>query len=81
MSNFKQRYMSRRSSELSASYGGGGLADDPTACARFIVGVLKGHVGTKANLYQSVRRKGGKKGKGHVYIICNLNPKHKQRQG
>jgi ribosomal protein L36 len=30
---------------------------------------------------QSVRRKGGKKGKGHVYIICSLNPKHKQRQG
>lgn len=30
---------------------------------------------------KSVRRKGGKKGKGHVYIICNLNPKHKQRQG
>ncbi|KFY03121.1 hypothetical protein V490_00288 [Pseudogymnoascus sp. VKM F-3557] len=30
---------------------------------------------------KSVRRKGGKKGKGHVYIICSLNPKHKQRQG
>lgn len=30
---------------------------------------------------QSVRRKGGKTGKGHVYIICSLNPKHKQRQG
>lgn len=30
---------------------------------------------------QSVRRKGGKSGKGHVYIICSLNPKHKQRQG
>lgn len=36
---------------------------------------------TEANQVQSVRRKGGKKGKGHVYIICNLNPKHKQRQG
>jgi large subunit ribosomal protein L36 len=32
-------------------------------------------------LIQSVRRKGGKSGKGHVYIICSLNPKHKQRQG
>ncbi|KAH9223003.1 ribosomal protein L36-domain-containing protein [Leptodontidium sp. 2 PMI_412] len=30
---------------------------------------------------KSVRRKGGKTGKGHVYIICSLNPKHKQRQG
>jgi len=30
---------------------------------------------------QSVRRKGGKTGRGHVYIICSLNPKHKQRQG
>lgn len=30
---------------------------------------------------QSVRRKGGKLGKGYVYIICSLNPKHKQRQG
>jgi len=30
---------------------------------------------------KSVRRKGGKKGFGHVYIICSLNPKHKQRQG
>ncbi|ELR07471.1 hypothetical protein VC83_03640 [Pseudogymnoascus destructans] len=30
---------------------------------------------------KSVRRKGGKKGKGHVYIICSVNPKHKQRQG
>lgn len=30
---------------------------------------------------QSVRRKGGKNGRGHVYIICSLNPKHKQRQG
>ncbi|TVY87684.1 50S ribosomal protein L36, partial [Lachnellula willkommii] len=30
---------------------------------------------------KSVRRKGGKKGRGHVYIICSLNPKHKQRQG
>ncbi len=34
-----------------------------------------------ANDKQSVRRKGGKSGKGHVYIICSLNPKHKQRQG
>lgn len=32
-------------------------------------------------MVQSVRRKGGKSGKGHVYIICSLNPKHKQRQG
>ncbi|ESZ97278.1 hypothetical protein SBOR_2352 [Sclerotinia borealis F-4128] len=30
---------------------------------------------------KSVKRKGGKTGKGHVYIICSLNPKHKQRQG
>ncbi|KAL2060550.1 hypothetical protein VTL71DRAFT_9191 [Oculimacula yallundae] len=30
---------------------------------------------------KSVRRKGGKTGRGHVYIICSLNPKHKQRQG
>ncbi|KAG9240453.1 ribosomal protein L36-domain-containing protein [Calycina marina] len=30
---------------------------------------------------KSVRRKGGKKGPGSVYIICSLNPKHKQRQG
>ncbi|KAH6672495.1 ribosomal protein L36-domain-containing protein [Halenospora varia] len=30
---------------------------------------------------KSVRRKGGKKGPGNVYIICSLNPKHKQRQG
>jgi ribosomal protein L36 len=35
----------------------------------------------EANDTQSVRRKGGKSGKGHVYIICSLNPKHKQRQG
>jgi ribosomal protein L36 len=35
----------------------------------------------EANWMQSVRRKGGKSGKGHVYIICSLNPKHKQRQG
>jgi large subunit ribosomal protein L36 len=35
----------------------------------------------EANCIQSVRRKGGKSGKGHVYIICSLNPKHKQRQG
>ncbi|SZF01432.1 unnamed protein product [Blumeria hordei] len=30
---------------------------------------------------KAVIRKGGKKGKGSVYIICKLNPKHKQRQG
>lgn len=30
---------------------------------------------------KAVIRKGGKRGKGHVYIICKLNPKHKQRQG
>jgi len=30
---------------------------------------------------KSVKRKGGKKGPGSVYIICSLNPKHKQRQG
>jgi len=31
---------------------------------------------------KSVRRKRrGKHGKGYVYIICSLNPKHKQRQG
>ncbi|KAH8594694.1 ribosomal protein L36-domain-containing protein [Bisporella sp. PMI_857] len=30
---------------------------------------------------KSVRRKGGKKGPSSVYIICSLNPKHKQRQG
>ena len=35
----------------------------------------------EANDRQSVRRKGGKSVKGHVYIICSLNPKHKQRQG
>lgn len=35
----------------------------------------------ETNVIQSVRRKGGKSGKGHVYIICSLNPKHKQRQG
>jgi large subunit ribosomal protein L36 len=35
----------------------------------------------KLTVQQSVRRKGGKTGKGHVYIICSLNPKHKQRQG
>lgn len=32
-------------------------------------------------LSQSVRRKGGKKSRGHTYIICSLNPRHKQRQG
>ncbi|CCU81870.1 ribosomal protein L36 [Blumeria hordei DH14] len=32
-------------------------------------------------LGSAVIRKGGKKGKGSVYIICKLNPKHKQRQG
>jgi len=37
--------------------------------------------GTEVNIQQSVRRKGGKKGPGSVYIICSLNPKHKQRQG
>jgi large subunit ribosomal protein L36 len=39
--------------------------------------------GIEANMCdeQSVRRKGGKSGQGHVYIICSLNPKHKQRQG
>lgn len=36
---------------------------------------------TETDSSQSVRRKGGKTGKGHVYIICSLNPKHKQRQG
>ncbi|KAI6247141.1 50S ribosomal protein L36 [Erysiphe necator] len=30
---------------------------------------------------KAVIRKGGKRGKGRVYIICKLNPKHKQRQG
>jgi len=31
---------------------------------------------------KAVRRKGGNKnGKGRVYIICSLNPKHKARQG
>jgi ribosomal protein L36 len=35
----------------------------------------------KLTFQQSVRRKGGKKGPGNVYIICSLNPKHKQRQG
>ena len=48
---------------------GSALAENGEACM------------TEANTNQSVRRKGGKKGKGHVYIICNLNPKHKQRQG
>lgn len=30
---------------------------------------------------KSVKRKGGKKGAGTIYIICSLNQKHKQRQG
>jgi ribosomal protein L36 len=38
-------------------------------------------IGADVVQLQSVRRKGGKKGRGHVYIICSLNPKHKQRQG
>jgi ribosomal protein L36 len=41
----------------------------------------RGRERMEANWMQSVRRKGGKSGKGHVYIICSLNPKHKQRQG
>ncbi|PHH90151.1 hypothetical protein CDD83_4398 [Cordyceps sp. RAO-2017] len=28
-----------------------------------------------------VRRKGGKRHVGHLYIICKANPRHKQRQG
>lgn len=28
-----------------------------------------------------VRRKGGKRHKGYMYIICPANPRHKQRQG
>lgn len=30
---------------------------------------------------QVVRRKGGKRHKGYMYIICPANPRHKQRQG
>ncbi|KAI1184134.1 hypothetical protein F5B17DRAFT_413298 [Nemania serpens] len=28
-----------------------------------------------------VRRKGGKRHRGYLYIICSANPRHKQRQG
>jgi large subunit ribosomal protein L36 len=28
-----------------------------------------------------VRRKGGKRHNGYLYIICKANPRHKQRQG
>ncbi|KAI1812960.1 ribosomal protein L36-domain-containing protein [Poronia punctata] len=28
-----------------------------------------------------VRRKAGKRHRGHLYIICSANPRHKQRQG
>ncbi|OAA60573.1 ribosomal protein l36 [Niveomyces insectorum RCEF 264] len=28
-----------------------------------------------------VRRKGGKRHKGYMYIVCSANPRHKQRQG
>ncbi|OTB00707.1 hypothetical protein M426DRAFT_324067 [Hypoxylon sp. CI-4A] len=28
-----------------------------------------------------VRRKGGKRHRGHLYIVCSANPRHKQRQG
>ncbi|TPX15327.1 uncharacterized protein E0L32_004604 [Thyridium curvatum] len=28
-----------------------------------------------------VRRKGGKRHRGYLYIICPANPRHKQRQG
>ncbi|KAI6783273.1 50S ribosomal protein-like protein [Emericellopsis cladophorae] len=28
-----------------------------------------------------VRRKGGKRHNGYLYIICKSNPRHKQRQG
>jgi len=41
----------------------------------------KGRKRQKLTSSQSVKRKGGKKGPGSVYIICSLNPKHKQRQG
>lgn len=30
---------------------------------------------------QVVRRKGGKRHNGYLYIICKSNPRHKQRQG
>ncbi|KAI3324883.1 hypothetical protein HD806DRAFT_534344 [Xylariaceae sp. AK1471] len=30
---------------------------------------------------QVVRRKAGKRHRGHLYIICSANPRHKQRQG
>ncbi|KAI1159974.1 ribosomal protein L36-domain-containing protein [Nemania serpens] len=30
---------------------------------------------------QVVRRKGGKRHRGYLYIICSANPRHKQRQG
>lgn len=30
---------------------------------------------------QVVRRKGGKRHNGYLYIICKANPRHKQRQG
>lgn len=39
------------------------------------------YLGYRLTSSQSVRRKGGKLGKGYLYIICSLNPKHKQRQG
>ncbi|EPE04478.1 ribosomal protein l36 [Ophiostoma piceae UAMH 11346] len=28
-----------------------------------------------------VRRKGGKRHKGYMYVVCSANPRHKQRQG
>lgn len=54
------------------------MGDDGTRSAMGLEPLLK----DGANyVLQSVRRKGGKKGPGNVYIICSLNPKHKQRQG
>jgi ribosomal protein L36 len=55
----------------------------PGRARRMIELELQLNLGTQVNEHtiQSVRRKGGKSGKGHVYIICSLNPKHKQRQG
>jgi hypothetical protein len=49
------------------------------------IGVVKDLLTMGCNLANDIligcTKEGGKKGKGYVYIICSLNPKHKQQQG
>ncbi|CAG9989890.1 unnamed protein product [Clonostachys byssicola] len=74
------------------SFLGRGLAINMPSIPAFGMGLLQQAQQTRGMKVRSavkkrcehckvVRRKGGKRHNGYLYIICKSNPRHKQRQG